>query len=439
MLEPTVYPSIQKFRKIFLLSGVALLVSWGCTGSGGNSAGNGDTQGDGDGDGDAPGDGDGDGDTPGDGDGDMPGDGDGGTQGDGDGDGDTPGDGDGDTPGDGDGDTPGDGDGDTPGDGDGDTPGDGDGDTPGDGDGDTPGDGDGDVSASGGQTGTGGTDGSGGQQGTGGEPAAECDEGYESCDDECVDVLNDINNCGGCGAICPSNKSTFSECDVGDCIWECATNWDDCDTVMENGCETDLLSDKNNCGACGTSCDLECKKGACVEFLTVFVTSKTFTGNLGGIAGADAKCQALAEAEGLSGTFLAWLSDSNTTPWSRFYRSEYPYRLTDGTLVAKSWSDLVDGTLEHPINLTETGVFPPNGTTPCAGGGHPTVWTATAPTGLQFGAGGYNCDDWTSTAAIGAAWGVATASSGEWTSWCTANAMVCNAQSSLYCFQEPPF
>ena len=43
----------------------------------------------------------------------------------------------------------------------------------------------------------------------------------------------------------------------------------------------------------------------------VFVTSQTFTGNLGGIAGADQKCQDLADAAGLPGIYKAWLADSD--------------------------------------------------------------------------------------------------------------------------------
>ena len=42
----------------------------------------------------------------------------------------------------------------------------------------------------------------------------------------------------------------------------------------------------------------------------VFVTSEIYLGNLGGIAGAHSKCQALANAAGISGTFRPWLSSS---------------------------------------------------------------------------------------------------------------------------------
>jgi hypothetical protein len=40
----------------------------------------------------------------------------------------------------------------------------------------------------------------------------------------------------------------------------------------------------------------------------VFVTSQTYTGNLGGHTGADQKCKALALAAGLLGNFKAWIS-----------------------------------------------------------------------------------------------------------------------------------
>lgn len=56
-----------------------------------------------------------------------------------------------------------------------------------------------------------------------------------------------------------------------------------------------------------------------------FVTAQSFTGNLGGVAGADQKCQFAAMNAGLSGTWRAWLTVigasvssriSETTPWS---------------------------------------------------------------------------------------------------------------------------
>src|SRR5215212_6677746 len=42
---------------------------------------------------------------------------------------------------------------------------------------------------------------------------------------------------------------------------------------------------------------------------SVFLSSITYDGNLGGLSGADAKCQGLAAVAGLPGIYKAWLSD----------------------------------------------------------------------------------------------------------------------------------
>ncbi len=104
----------------------------------------------------------------------------------------------------------------------------------------------------------------------------------------------------------------------------------------------------------------------------VFITSTIFAdGNLGGIVGADAECQALADAASLSGTFLAWLSDSlGNSPATdpNFVKSEVPYLRVDGIMVASSWADLVDGSLLAPIEVDEQGNHPGTVTDPATSG-----------------------------------------------------------------------
>jgi Protein of unknown function (DUF1554) len=78
-----------------------------------------------------------------------------------------------------------------------------------------------------------------------------------------------------------------------------------------------LLLEPETCAVPGGSC-------------TVFVTSQGFNGNLGGLAGADTKCQALADTAGLGGTYKAWLSDSTTDARNRLTQATVPYRLVDG-------------------------------------------------------------------------------------------------------------
>ena len=85
----------------------------------------------------------------------------------------------------------------------------------------------------------------------------------------------------------------------------------------------------------------------------VFASSDdTLTGNLGGVAGADATCNTLAVNAGLSGNFKAWLGTwvpLGSNPLSHFTHSSGPYVLTDETLVARDFFQLISGVLENHI------------------------------------------------------------------------------------------
>jgi hypothetical protein len=85
----------------------------------------------------------------------------------------------------------------------------------------------------------------------------------------------------------------------------------------------------------------------------VFVTSSDYNGNTGGLAGADALCQDSADAAGIGGTWVAYLSDTGTNASTRIGAG--PYVRLDGSTVATSLADLVDGSIAVPINLDEYG------------------------------------------------------------------------------------
>ena len=120
---------------------------------------------------------------------------------------------------------------------------------------------------------------------------------------------------------------------------------------------------------------------------TVFVTSAKFKGNLGGLAGADDKCQA--EADGPASivpsvTYLAWLSDGTNSPDTRFTKSAHPYMLPDGTKIAEDFTDLTDGSIQNKINIDRTGKSLP----------FERFWTGTNSDGTTVGYQ-LTCDGWT--------------------------------------------
>src|SRR5207248_2675590 len=128
----------------------------------------------------------------------------------------------------------------------------------------------------------------------------------------CTSLLT-TQNCGACGNACAPQHATPT-CVGNSCqILKCDTGFGDCDKDPATGCEVDLTTNAQNCGTCGHACKANetCTGSACVVMVNkrVFVTSVMYDGNLGGLAGADAKCQARATAASLSGTYKAWLSD----------------------------------------------------------------------------------------------------------------------------------
>lgn len=157
----------------------------------------------------------------------------------------------------------------------------------------------------------------------------------------------------------------------------------------------------------------------------VFVTSTTYNGNLGGLVGADSKCQARAVAAGLPGTFKAWLSDGTTSASSRLDHSTVNYVRTDGVVVANGWSDLTDATLDAVICKDENS----NIVGTCTASRD--VWTNTQTNGSARTS---HCLVWTSNQ--GAESGYTGGSSWSDLSWTAATTDTCNTLKRLYCFEQ---
>jgi len=219
----------------------------------------------------------------------------------------------------------------------------------------------------------------------------ECDTsvGTRTCgefdSDSCTD-WGPVVACGH-GQTCMDGTCTgTTTCDDGDSCNDgdsCTIN-DSCTTSVCSGdpkCTTAPTHGHATCtaGTCGFDCDSGYTKVGtqCVaRAAIIFVSSTHYKGNLGGLSGADAKCQAAADAAvpKLTGTFKAYLADSVTSVDARFVQSTRPYELVDGTRVADDYTELTSGLHKAPVDLDENGASPPDNT---------YVWTGQTFGGLS--------------------------------------------------------
>ena len=152
--------------------------------------------------------------------------------------------------------------------------------------------------------------------------------------------------------------------------------------------------------------------------LHAFVSSAVVNGALGGVAGADQKCNALALAQGLKGTYRAWLSVAGTNAADRI-TSDGPWQLVTGQLVAATKAELTSGKLRRPLNIDEKGKAAPLD--------EDRVWTGTAPNGTFSGP---ECGLWTGAGAGRV--GEAEFSDGRWSDALTEG---CDQVNRVYCFE----
>ncbi len=167
-----------------------------------------------------------------------------------------------------------------------------------------------------------------------------------------------------------------------------------------------------------------CSGGVCLGPRRVFVTDLGNWGGAGGLAGADAFCQSRAGAFGLTGTYLAWVAnnDSSQEPRDRMFQSPNGYVRTDGTMVATSWASLISGSLLAPIDKGPNGLDV-SGT---------DVWTNVATSGA--GQGVISCAQWTSNSS--GLQGRLGDNSSMTSSWTSAGTQNCNQAAKFYCVEQ---
>ena len=221
-------------------------------------------------------------------------------------------------------------------------------------------------------------------------------EGDEACDD---DIMGN-----GPGKLCSDNcvaatcgdgdvqASNDEACDDGP-LNNALPGYGECSTMCQRGgfCGDGVVQPEGGeecepSGGLENNCVAMCRLSPRV----IFLTSKSFTGDLAGVAGADKTCNELAAASPeLTGTYRAWLLVDGQALTDRFPEFNEPvaWNFTNlgADLLAKSFQDLVALGPESPVAYTELGL--PRSDV--------EVWTNITAAGA---AAGGDCAQWTSTA-----------------------------------------
>lgn len=106
----------------------------------------------------------------------------------------------------------------------------------------------------------------------------KCPAGRGDCDgvpqNGCEsDVLSNLDACGACGKPCAGINTDTATCTDGICTLTCKLGFGDCNNDGTDGCEADFATDGLNCSACGADClGGGCASGACGARPTEFTS-----------------------------------------------------------------------------------------------------------------------------------------------------------------------
>lgn len=179
----------------------------------------------------------------------------------------------------------------------------------------------------------------------------------------------------------------------------------------------------------GTTCSVTMTSSQTVTYTAtgnniIFTTSAGFPGNLGGLAGANAKCSTAAANAGLPGHYVAWLATTTTDAQSGLGSARgwvrpdgLPFADTVGT--SGGTTGLINGQVYYPPLLTELGI-------PIESS---FVYTGAAADGSWSGE---SCSDWASASSTVS--GSVGASYGSGLSWSIGGGgIACSSAGQMYC------
>lgn len=197
-----------------------------------------------------------------------------------------------------------------------------------------------------------------------------------------------------------------------------------------SSCGNGMLDQGEACEPTGES-DPECLSSCLDARKLIFVTSVHYKGGeIGGVAGADEKCQALADAAGRPGIFRAWLASSaEDAPAVRFTWHDLPYVDAAGEVLAATYVDFYTARAPH---LTETGADAAPASTECAGVAE-VAWSVQVSAPLMSDSVDLDCSNWSQPDAQGA---VARLTGDLATIVATCQNVACHESAPLLCVEQ---
>lgn len=155
----------------------------------------------------------------------------------------------------------------------------------------------------------------------------------------------------------------------------------------------------------------------------IFTTASTYAGNLGGISGADAKCQTAATGASLSGVWKALISDESSDVKTRLtFASGVPFKNMLDEVIATDATDLWGGSIDFGAH------YGPNGVAT-----NTDAWSGTNPNGTR--STGFTCINWSDSQFSSSGIGGTPSFTGG-VNWISVASMRCDFAFSLLCVSQ---